>query len=143
FPKNDLKRVPEHWRTFGTRVSPLTGSPRKACNAPNAILNFLYCLLEAEARLSASAMGLDPGLGVLHVDTPARDSLACDLMEPIRPAVDAWLLDWITREPFRRSDFFETATGNCRLMSSLCAKLSETAFVWGKMVAPYAEQVAS
>jgi CRISPR/Cas system-associated endonuclease Cas1 len=30
YPKNDLRRVPDHWRTFGTRVSPLTGSPRLA-----------------------------------------------------------------------------------------------------------------
>jgi CRISPR/Cas system-associated endonuclease Cas1 len=27
FPTKDLKRVPEHWRSFGTRISPLTGSP--------------------------------------------------------------------------------------------------------------------
>jgi CRISPR-associated protein Cas1 len=26
YPKNDLQRVPDHWRTFGARVSPLTGS---------------------------------------------------------------------------------------------------------------------
>src|SRR5450631_2543482 len=28
FPKNDLSRVPDHWRNFGARVSPLTRSPR-------------------------------------------------------------------------------------------------------------------
>jgi CRISPR/Cas system-associated endonuclease Cas1 len=27
FPKNDLRRVPNHWQSFGTRKSPLTGSP--------------------------------------------------------------------------------------------------------------------
>jgi CRISPR/Cas system-associated endonuclease Cas1 len=71
--------VPNHWRCFGTRKSPLTGSPRLAVNPPNAILNYLYAVLESEARLAASALGLDPGIGVLHVDTDARDSLACDL----------------------------------------------------------------
>ena len=142
FPKNDLKRVPEHWRSFGARVSPLTGSPRLACNPPNAILNFLYSLLEAEARLAASAMGLDPGLGVLHVDTPARDSLACDLMEPVRPQVDSYLLDWVTRQPLSREWFFEQRDGNCRLMGSFAARLSETAPMWGRAVAPYAEWVA-
>ena len=90
FPKNDLRRVPDHWRTFGARVSLLTGSPRLAANPANAILNYLYSLLEAEARLAASAMGLDPGLGVLHMDTTARGSLACDLMEPCRADVDAY-----------------------------------------------------
>src|SRR5262249_24484441 len=48
FPKNDLKRVPDHWRSFGARVSPLTGSPRLAANPSNAILNYLYALLESE-----------------------------------------------------------------------------------------------
>src|SRR5271166_233121 len=119
FPKNDLSRVPEHWRSFGARVSPLTGSPRLAANPPNAILNYLYCVLESEARLAAAALGLDPGMGVLHVDTTARDSLACDLMEVVRPQVDAYLLDWITRQSLSREWFFEQRDGNCRLMATL------------------------
>ena len=36
-------------------------------------------------------MGLDPGLGFLHADANGRDSLACDLMEPVRPSVDAFV----------------------------------------------------
>jgi len=98
FPRSDVRRVPEHWRSFGARRSPLTGSPRLAVNPPNAILNYLYAVLESEARLAAAALGLDPGLGFLHKDMPTRDSLACDLMEPVRPQVDAFVLDWITRE---------------------------------------------
>lgn len=97
YPRRDLVRVPEHWRTFGARVSPLTGSPRLAVNPPDAVLNYLYAVLEAEARLAASELGLDPGLGVLHKDTPNRDSLACDLMEPVRPLVDAYVFDWLNR----------------------------------------------
>jgi CRISPR-associated endonuclease Cas1 len=142
FPRQDVTRVPEHWRTFGTRKSVITGSPRLATNPPNAILNYCYALLECETRLASVAVGLDPGMGMLHVDTPARDSLACDIMEAVRPSVDAWLFDWITREPFRKSDFFEERNGNCRLLRTLAAKLSETTSVWGKLVAPWAEYVA-
>jgi len=142
FPKNDLKRTPRHWLTFGARVSPLTGSPRLAANPPNAILNYLYALLESESRLAAAALGLDPGLGVLHVDTPARDSLACDVMEPIRAQIDAYLLDWVTRQPLRREWFFEERDGNCRLMGSFAARLSETAQLWRRAVGPVAEWVA-
>jgi hypothetical protein len=142
FPKNDLSRVPDHWRNFGTRVSPLTGSPRHAANPPNAILNYLYSILESEARLAAAALGLDPGLGVLHVDTPARDSLACDLMEPIRPQVDAYVLDWITRQPLMREWFFEQRDGNCRLMASFASRMWETTSIWGRAVSPIAEWVA-
>jgi CRISPR-associated protein Cas1 len=93
FPRNDLRRVPDHWRVFGARISPLTRSPRLAVNPVNAILNYLYALLESEARLAAAALGLDPGLGVLHVDTPNRDSLALDLMEPVHQS--STLFCWI------------------------------------------------
>jgi CRISPR-associated endonuclease Cas1 len=82
FPRADLPRVPEHWRIFGNRVSPLTSSPRLAVNPPNAMLNYLYAVLESESRLALAALGLDPGIGVLHNDLRTRDSLACDLMEP-------------------------------------------------------------
>ena len=142
FPKKDLSRVPEHWQRFGARISPLTGSPRLSVNPPNAMLNYLYAVLESEARLAAAALGLDPGIGIMHVDEDHRDSLACDLMEPIRPLVDAYVLDWITREPIRREWFFEQRDGNCRLMGSFAIRLAETAPTWGRAVAPIAEWVA-
>lgn len=141
FPRQDAKRVPDHWLRFGARHSPLTGQPRLAVNPPNAILNYCFALAESECRLALSACGLDPSMGFLHVDTAYRDSLALDLLETIRPSIEAWLLAWMMQEPFRRSDFFETSTGNCRLMSRLCSQLSETAPTWGKLVAPWAEYV--
>src|SRR6185369_18013626 len=98
-----------------------------AVNPANAILNYLYAVLESETRLAITALGLDPGLGVLHVDTPRRDSLACDLMEPVRPVIDAYLFDWISRSPLRREWFYEQRDGNCRLMGPFAALLSETA----------------
>jgi len=142
FPRIDIHRLPDHWRTFGTRISPLSGSPRLAANPPNAILNYLYAVLESEARLAVAALGLDPGLGFLHMDSRTRDSLACDLMEPVRPQVDAYVLEWITREPLRREWFFEQRDGNCRLMGSFAVRLSETAPTWGSAVAPLAEWVS-
>jgi hypothetical protein len=63
-------------------------------------------------------------------------------MEPVRPQVDAFLLDWITREPLKRSWFFEQRDGNCRLMSTLAVELAQTARIWGRAVAPFAEWVA-
>ena len=142
FPRQELPRVPEHWRTFGSRISSLTASPRRATNPVNAILNYLYALLEVQARLAAAKLGLDPGLGVLHADTQYRESLACDLMEPIRPEVDAFVLDWLQREPLLRSYFFEERDGNCRLMARFASKLSETAPIWARLVAPVAEWFA-
>ena len=142
FPTADLNRVPQHWRTFGTRKSPITGSPRLAVNPANAMLNYMYALLESEARLAAAALGLDPGIGFLHVDTDARDSLACDLMEVGRPRVDAFLLDWIIKQPLRREWFFEQRDGSCRLMASFAVRLSESSPAWRQTIAPVAEWVS-
>jgi CRISPR-associated endonuclease Cas1 len=141
YPRNVLNRIPDHWKRFGSRLSPLTKSPRLAINPPNAMLNYLYALLESEARLALAALGLDPGIGVLHNDTRTRDSLACDLMEPVRPQVDAYLLDWLSRAPLHREWFFEQRDGNCRLMSSLASRLSETSHIWAEAVAPFAEGI--
>jgi CRISPR-associated endonuclease Cas1 len=143
FLNSDLPRIPAHWRVFGSRRSPLSGSARLAVNPPNSILNYLYAILEAESSLSAATLGLDCGLGLLHVDREAHDALACDLMEPIRPQVDAYVLDLLTRDvPLQRSWFFEHRNGNCRLMASFVAQLSDTAPTWARAVAPIAERVA-
>jgi CRISPR-associated endonuclease Cas1 len=142
WPRKDQHGVQEHWKHFGSRVSPLTHSPRLASTPVNSCLNLLYCLCESEARLAAIAIGLDPAIGFLHVDTPNRDSLACDLMEVVRPSVDAFILNWIQTETFRKSDFWEDRNGNCRLASSLAIKLCETSDTWRRFVAPVAECVA-
>lgn len=120
----------------------MSGSSRLACNPPNAILNYLYAVLESEVRLAVVALGLDPGIGVLHVDTDARDSLALDVMEAVRPHVDAYVWDWMAHQPFRREWFFEQRDGSCRLMGSFARQLSETAPAWARAVAPVAERVA-
>lgn len=143
WPKADLRRIPQHWRTVGARQSPLSSGPRLAVTPFHAVLNFCFALLESETRLAVTSLGLDGCVGLgLHTDTPNRDSLAFDVLEPVRPEIETWLLAWIGREPLRKSDFFETSTGNCRLTSHLCARLCETAPAWGRLVAPWAEKVA-
>ncbi len=141
FPRQDLARTPEHWRTFDTRKSLISESPRLATNPVNAMLNYLYALLEAEARGAAAAMGLDPGLGFLHRDMPTRDSLGCDLMEPCRAEIDAFVLDHVTRHPLKREWFWEERNGNCRITNAFAAQLAQTAPAWARAVAPIAEWV--
>jgi CRISPR-associated endonuclease Cas1 len=116
FVERDRARVPEHWLTFGVRRSFLTGNPRNATNPANAILNYLYAILESEARIAALTMGLDPGMGVMHADQRARDSLACDLMEAIRPNVDEYALDLLQSRALRSAIFSKRAkafAGSC------------------------------
>jgi len=142
WPHKDEHRIPEHWKRFGSRISPLTHSPRLAANPPNALLNLLYSILESESTLAASAMGLLPEIGLLHSDAPNRNSLSCDLMEVCRPKCDAFILHWLQSEPLRKSDFWEDRNGNCRIGSSLAIKLCETSDTWRRLAAPVAEHVA-
>ncbi len=142
FAQRDKAKRPENWRTFDLRSSPLTGSPRTATNPANAILNYLYSLAEIETRFACLAVGLDPGIGLLHADQRARDSLCLDLLEPVRPRIDQYVLAMLLERVFRLRDFFETRKGVCRLLPPLTHELAETMPQWQSEVAPIAETVA-
>jgi CRISPR-associated endonuclease Cas1 len=143
FPPRDAARLPEHWRTFGQRASLITGGPRTATNPANAILNYLYALLEAETIFACHALGLDPGLGVFHTDREGRASLALDLMEAARPAVDAYVLAMLTQRTLSAREFVETREGGCRITPRLAEQLAETCAVWRSHVAPVVEWTAN
>ena len=83
FARRDLARIPDHWHTFGLRSLPITRTSRAAGNPTNALLNYTYAILETEVRLAILAMGLDPGMGVLHADLKSQDSFVYDLLEPL------------------------------------------------------------
>jgi CRISPR-associated endonuclease Cas1 len=142
FARRDVDRVPAHWRTVGPRTSALTGSPRLAANPANALLNYLYALLEGEATLAARVVGLDPGLGVLHADQLNRDSLAADLMEPVRPLADRYLLRLLQARAFAASDLFETRQGVCRVTPPLALELAATLPELRRAAGRVAEDVA-
>lgn len=139
----DRPHVPDHWATFTARRSPLSaGSPRQAADPVNAILNYQYHLAETECRRACIKLGLDPGLGVLHADANARDSLALDLIEVIRPSIDAYTLDLINTHTFKRSDFTERPNGHCRILAPLTHQLAQTLPHMAQAIAPHAEAVA-
>ncbi len=144
FAARDRGRMP-HWTSFEGRRSVLASmsANRKAERPVNALLNYLYALLEAEAVLACHVVGLDPGLGIIHNDARGRQSLALDLLEPVRPKVDAFVLDLLLEHrTFRKSDFTETAEGHCRLLAPLTHELAESLPQWSRAVAPVAEPVA-
>ncbi len=144
FAAKDRSRIPPHWSRYEGRRSVLASaaSNRKAERPVNALLNYLYALVEAEAILACQAVGLDCGLGIVHADAKSRQSLALDIMEPVRPEVDAFALDMIERRTFRKVEFTETSDGHVRLRSPLTHDLAETMPLWAKSLSPIAEHVA-
>ena len=104
-------------------------------------VHYPYAVLEAEARLACLAMGLDPALGLLHADLRARDSLALDLMEPVRPAVDALVLDLARAHALARRLLRNTA-GCLPRAPAPRGRLAATGSRWAHELSPVAEWLA-
>jgi hypothetical protein len=105
-------------------------------------LNYVYAIVEAETRIASIALGLDPAIGIMHSDLRARDSLACDLMEAIRPQADQFVLELIRNREFRQNDFFETREGICWVLPPLNHEIAQSAPKWRRLIGPIAEEIA-
>ncbi len=115
-----------------------------AADPVNALLNYTYTytLAEAECRLALQALGLDPGLGVVHTDKKNRDSVALDLLEPLRPVAEQHVLQILTARYFTADDFHETPQGSCRLLPPLTHLVAQALPAFAQSVAPLAESIA-
>ena len=92
-----------------------TGRNRRPPRDPvNACLSLGYTLLHFEAVRAAYGAGLDPLLGFYHEPAYGRESLACDLIEPLRPRLDGWVWS-LFRERRLRGDDFVMDKGACLL----------------------------
>ena len=80
----------------------------------NACLSLGYTLMHFDAVRAAHAAGLDPLIGFYHRPSFGRESLASDLIEPIRPLVDAWVWELFRTETLR-DDHFSRENGACLL----------------------------
>ena len=80
----------------------------------NAVLSLGYTLLHAEGVLALYGSGLDPFIGFFHALDFGRESLACDIVEPLRVEVDRHVLRLFRRERLRPDDF-STVDGGCFL----------------------------
>jgi CRISPR-associated protein Cas1 len=96
--------VPDDWHQIGPRTSGKNrvGTNRNATHPVNAILNYAYAVLESQVRMQIAADGYDPTIGFLHTYNMERPALAFDLMEPLRPVVDARFWTSCSRTRFSR-----------------------------------------
>jgi CRISPR-associated endonuclease Cas1 len=144
FVHRDDAKVPKHWRRFeGRRSAVNPGTARSATDPVNAALNYAYRLVESEARLATLALGLDPGLGILHADMRNRDGFVLDLMEAARPIAERHVARLLRSHTFRRRDFHEDARGVVRVLPPLTHRIVEAMPVFGQALAPVVEHVAT
>lgn len=74
----------------------------------NALLSFGYSVLTNQIVSLAHAVGLDPGLGVLHQPGFGKPALALDLIEPFRPIiVDSVVITMVNTGQIQPGDFSE------------------------------------
>ncbi len=71
----------------------------------NVCLSLAYTLFYQEAINALKASGLDSALGCYHELYYHRDSLACDLLEPVRPLIDLWVYQLFQQHTVRLEDF--------------------------------------
>lgn len=89
-----------------------TGRNRRPPRDPvNAVLSLGYTLLQAEAVRACYGAGLDPIIGYYHRLKFGRDSLACDLVEPLRPSIDRFAWEQFRERALSEADFTVSAEG--------------------------------
>ena len=71
----------------------------------NAMLSLCYTMLYYEIVSEIYVVGLDPTIGFYHQFEYGRDSLACDIEEPFRPAVDGLVWRIFSERLFTERDF--------------------------------------
>lgn len=80
----------------------------------NAVLSLAYTLAHFDAVAACHAAGLDPLIGFYHEPAYNRESLACDLIEPLRPRIDSWAWRLFADQELR-AHHFATEDGGCLL----------------------------
>ncbi len=92
-----------------------TGRNRRPPRDPvNVCLSLSYTMVHTLAVQSCATAGLDPLLGFYHRPAFGRESLASDLIEPLRPAIDLWVWE-LLRSRTLREEHFSMDKGACLL----------------------------
>ncbi len=98
-----------YFRAFTGFFAPaleFSGRNRRPPRDPvNVCLSLGYTLLQFEASRQVQIHGLDPMLGALHAPAAGRESLACDLVEPLRTRVDRFAFELFARGILRKGHF--------------------------------------
>jgi len=82
----------------------------------NALLSYGYTILAHRCAGALEAVGLDPCMGVFHEVRAGRNSLALDVMEPLRaPLVDHFVWNCVNRRIFKAGGFAYTAAVGSRM----------------------------
>lgn len=108
----------ERLESYVPREFDFSGRNRRPARDPvNAMMSLGYTLAQSTVAQLALRSGLDLFVGFLHGIRHQRQSFALDLLEPVRPVVDRWVLYAISgKGSFSPSDFATNDADGCRLL---------------------------
>ena len=93
----------------------------------NALLSFVYTLLNHEVQSALETVGLDPYVGFLHTDRPGRASLALDMMEFFRQnIVDSFVIKLVNKKMVKVEDFYMDEEKGIRMTPDCYRKFLKT-----------------
>lgn len=81
----------------------------------NALLSLTYTLAGAEIAIALHGAGFDPYVGFYHQLSFGRESLACDLLETVRPLVDQICLHLVATQVLTPEHFSHSDSQGCLL----------------------------
>ena len=84
---------------------------RPALDYFNSALNYLYGMTYSVVESGVFAKGLDPFIGILHVDNYNNPTLVYDIIEPIRPIIDKILISVIKENRLSSDCFVKKSQG--------------------------------
>lgn len=118
------KALPDKWKFSGRNRMP----PK---DPVNALLSYAYTIAGSDIRNSILVNGLDPALGFLHVAQSGRESLVLDILEPLRPFLDGFVLQLISSS-LNLKDFTTNMTDGCKLTKKGRIKFFQAWAIWNK-----------
>ncbi|MBK1645481.1 CRISPR-associated endonuclease Cas1 [Thiocapsa imhoffii] len=106
----------------------------------NSLMSLGYTLVCHAVGRIATRDGFEAALGFLHAPASGRPSLALDLIEPLRPWVDEWVLTMMRADDgFRLEDFKTDPENGCRLTKEASGRFFQR---WYTGAEPWLEHVA-
>lgn len=112
-----------YFSIFGLHIKPEWAEFKNRSKNPpksnvNAVLSFLYSLLEYEVTFAAQTKGLDVMIGSLHELYYGRNSLTYDLMEEFRAPIADTLCCYLFNDNILSEEDFEEREGGIYLIKT-------------------------
>jgi len=95
---NEARAAKAYWKNFFNAVNEPIGRDQAGNTPANAMLNYGYAILAALCHRAIIVHGLNPLYGLHHVLRARAHALVYDVIEPLRPFLDAVLVAYLRKK---------------------------------------------